>query len=673
MDIKKQIVEHLVEVLDGLKGTLEKDEIILEYCKEEFKFEELFEAQRRLLIAYVEAKDKENFSDVECLKFYKEYRIPYVVIVRTLKLMKQEIVSLMEGDALAEIVVQTHSFINKIIDSISKIYIKKDIASLNQMRKDKFRNYMLFKPHVAWIDKIVESISSDDLDKFPIVTHSNCEFSRLLNYPEALLVCMDVNLCTYLHTIHKLLHDCSNTFFRFYHKGEYAQAYLMFKDLQEHAQKFFSILKDLYYMTHSDLEGSFFKLVEMLCSTSQTQIVTLFDVEGLKKLNSLHGEKRLNSLLALVHKTLEEQVDKHNDNSLVIRGISANFYMLNLNWDPKDLRVFLDKVRGKIKEELRTNFEDIDINCISASLEVNSLHCYQRDELIRVLLHLKEIARDIETKEYMAFGKEQRDKIRQWQKDKLYNVSFITQKLKYKEIDVVFQPIISNSDGEIVAVEALARIVDAQKLIPAGIFIDTIIDIGKVVTLDSIVLDRVLEKKDRILNICDKVYINTAAQSLMDVHFRQKLHAFVESFGVENIVIEITEQQAIGNIDIVRKLHKETGARFAIDDFGSGYTALKTVADLVYEGTIDILKVDGELIRNLDSQKQMQNIVEVIVQMCQTMNIVCLAEFVESKESLRILKNFGAHFSQGYLFSTPRRVEELLTIDMKDRFLELLL
>ncbi|WP_455379985.1 EAL domain-containing protein [Acidihalobacter prosperus] len=127
-----------------------------------------------------------------------------------------------------------------------------------------------------------------------------------------------------------------------------------------------------------------------------------------------------------------------------------------------------------------------------------------------------------------------------------------------------------------------------------------------------------------------------------------------ETFGfpVERIVFEITEvervedtQHLINIIDCYRSL----GFRTAIDDFGAGYAGL----NLLTEYQPDYIKLDRQLIDNIDQQSAKQAIVRGIIQVCAELNIGILAEGVETKNEYRWLNEMGVKFFQGYYFARP--------------------
>jgi len=118
------------------------------------------------------------------------------------------------------------------------------------------------------------------------------------------------------------------------------------------------------------------------------------------------------------------------------------------------------------------------------------------------------------------------------------------------------------------------------------------------------------------------------------------------------MVIEITEQELVTNIRTTRELLTpfiELGLRLALDDFGSGYSGYRYLADL----PLSFLKIDGQLCRRLHEPK-VRAIVQGIQNTAEQLGITTLAECVEDRTTETILKDIGVHWAQGYLYGHPK-------------------
>lgn len=124
------------------------------------------------------------------------------------------------------------------------------------------------------------------------------------------------------------------------------------------------------------------------------------------------------------------------------------------------------------------------------------------------------------------------------------------------------------------------------------------------------------------------------------------------NFPIERIIFEVTEGEQIRDrphlVNIFREYQK-FGFRTAIDDFGAGYAGL----NLLSEYQPDIIKIDMELVRNIDTSHPKQAIVQGIVAICAALHVRVLAEGIETLAERDFLRDAGIDLMQGYLFCKP--------------------
>ncbi|QCT94735.1 EAL domain-containing protein [Caminibacter mediatlanticus TB-2] len=656
--IAKEVKKVLPHVLDKVKVDLFNDEIFNSMF-DESEYEKVFLALESMLNEYIEVSINNEECEISYFDIAK-YKLPFFVVLKSINLIKKELILYLNNNGFnSETILEIDEFLQKALNLVAKLYIKMDIEKINITSQ--YDKYLLFKPHIELNKLIVKSIKEDYIDPNVIQKPEKCMFNQVMQYPESLMVCMDVNLCNILHEIHNLLHKNINIFYRFLVREDYVQAYLVLKDFIEINHKFSSTIKDLYYSTYNNLEVSFFKLIEMLGFSDKKQIVSMIDIKDLKYLNNIYGEDIVNEVLERLYNLLKEKIKKYASNMLIIKGLSANFYLLSIDNDEKSFKKFILNIFDSLPKKLEIKSKIIDISYILASFSLDDNIKYEKNDLIRIMLHLKELAKK-NNNIYLVYEQKEKEELIKWLKDKFFSVNFIKEKLENGEVDVVFQPIF-DKNLNIYSTEVLARIKDKNRLISAGMFIDTIYEMGKIVELDRLVLKALLNKKDK-LNSISKIFINASPSSILDNIYFQELIEFIEIFGSEKIIIEITEQQALNNMNVIKDIHKKTGVSFAIDDFGSGYSALKTVVDLIDTGMIKLLKIDGELIKTINKDEKLKQIVEIIYDMCKRLEILSLAEFVENKESLNILQEIGIDLYQGFYLSTPLKIEELMMFEL---------
>lgn len=123
-------------------------------------------------------------------------------------------------------------------------------------------------------------------------------------------------------------------------------------------------------------------------------------------------------------------------------------------------------------------------------------------------------------------------------------------------------------------------------------------------------------------------------------------------FPIERIIFEVTEGEEVTDrphlVNIFRE-YKAFGFRTAIDDFGAGYAGLTLLAEF----QPDIIKIDMELVRNIDTSLAKQAIVRGIISICEPLNIRVLAEGIETPQERDFLHSAGIDLMQGYLFCRP--------------------
>jgi diguanylate cyclase (GGDEF)-like protein/PAS domain S-box-containing protein len=148
--------------------------------------------------------------------------------------------------------------------------------------------------------------------------------------------------------------------------------------------------------------------------------------------------------------------------------------------------------------------------------------------------------------------------------------------------------------------------------------------------------------------------INLSGQSIGDEYFLEYVLEEMEQTGVEptRICFEITETAAVGNLSQAMRfieVLKKFGCRFVLDDFGSGLSSFAYLKNL----SVDFLKIDGAFVRDMVGSPVQRALVESIHQIGQVMGIRTIAESVENRQTLDVLREIGVDYVQGYGISLP--------------------
>jgi diguanylate cyclase (GGDEF)-like protein/PAS domain S-box-containing protein len=148
--------------------------------------------------------------------------------------------------------------------------------------------------------------------------------------------------------------------------------------------------------------------------------------------------------------------------------------------------------------------------------------------------------------------------------------------------------------------------------------------------------------------------INLSGQSIGEGDFLDYVLAEMETSGIApaRICFEITETAAVANLARARcfiGVLKARGARFVLDDFGSGLSSFAYLKNL----GVDFLKIDGQFVRNMAGDPVQRALVESIHQVGHVMGILTIAEGVEDRATLEILRAIGVDYAQGYWIAAP--------------------
>jgi diguanylate cyclase (GGDEF)-like protein len=238
------------------------------------------------------------------------------------------------------------------------------------------------------------------------------------------------------------------------------------------------------------------------------------------------------------------------------------------------------------------------------------------------------------------------------------------------ELTLVYQPKVSVIDGSIKGFELLLRWTNPRYgLIPPVEFIPVAESSGLVVPIGLWVLEEACKQlsawQARYPGADDcTMAVNVSMRQLLQSPFLEQVTAILERTGVapNSIELELTETSAMANpLQTIENLSmlKRLGLRVALDDFGTGYSSLAYLQKL----PVDVLKIDKEFVRDLNSNPGDIEIVRLILALAQTLNLETVAEGVETKEDLIELKKMGCYLAQGFIFSqavTADEAEEML-------------
>ncbi|MBA7678109.1 putative cyclic di-GMP phosphodiesterase PdeG [subsurface metagenome] len=223
--------------------------------------------------------------------------------------------------------------------------------------------------------------------------------------------------------------------------------------------------------------------------------------------------------------------------------------------------------------------------------------------------------------------------------------------IKEKKIHTLFQPIVSLKDQKLLGYEALSRGPEGMALEKPALLFETANASSMTLKLENLCHRQAIKSAQRLPKGL-KLFLNIETP-VLDSRLYQRLDYLKESaLRPEDIVLEITERSAIKDIKDFKKnmaLFRRKGFHFALDDTGTGYNNIKVFWELKPE----YLKLPAFLMRNIERDPLKEKFIKVLVDCAKGAKAKTIAEAVERRTELKVLRRLGVDYAQGYLFARP--------------------
>jgi diguanylate cyclase (GGDEF)-like protein len=238
--------------------------------------------------------------------------------------------------------------------------------------------------------------------------------------------------------------------------------------------------------------------------------------------------------------------------------------------------------------------------------------------------------------------------------------NFLFKAVKDNRLRMAYQPVVDTKTGQTVHYEALLRIVSTTgKISSAGALIPVAEKMGLIDVIDNLVMNLIVEEARRAPNVTIAFNVsNMTTENLVWLDaFSKKIKETPEI--ASRLIVEITETAAQRDLRsaayFVASL-QALGCQVALDDFGSGYTSFRQLKAL----SVDMVKIDGSFIKDLDENSDNQFFVKILLDFAQGFGLKTVAEFVENGEVAKILMDMGVDCLQGYYLGKPENYRSWL-------------
>ena len=378
--------------------------------------------------------------------------------------------------------------------------------------------------------------------------------------------------------------------------------------------------------------------------------VLVIDIDGFKGLNDALGHQAGDCLLQLVAERFRVCLRGRG----VLGRLGGDEFGVMAHVSDLDAAIALGAALGRT---FREPFEVLGLSVrMSASTGIAFMPANASTSA--------ELLRCADSAMYEAKRREQRSWVYRSEDDphsttRLEMIDELRDAIRHRRFEMHYQPAIDLATGDVVSVEALVRWNHPTRglLMP-----DSFIPLAERVGLITGLTRAVLEQSVRFMASTTqpphtsslRVSVNISGQDLADHSFQAYVREVLiaHRFPAERLTLEITEtsvgdapEQARRTIRTIR----EHGIRVAIDDFGVGYSSMSQLLGM----TVDELKIDRSFVEPLSSDHRAKAIIRSTVELARALELVVVAEGVESAQVQEQLTLLGCDMAQGYAISRP--------------------
>jgi diguanylate cyclase (GGDEF)-like protein len=393
---------------------------------------------------------------------------------------------------------------------------------------------------------------------------------------------------------------------------------------------------------------SFDKTLYEIQSENIETSAMMVDIDRFTNVNRIYGMEYGDKLLQLLGERLNSLLNRKYPMATLYRIESDKFVFLIRN---SSLTIEQSLIRDidLISKNSFLIFEKVIVNI---KLLISIIRNVEKEErvlskLIRTMVEKK--ANRGEKNCYIYY--DQNSPFLKKQEENILWMNRIQEVIKNRDVYPVFQRIIDNKTKKVVKYEALMRIkYDGETISPAK-FIEPATILGLLPELTKIMIEKTFI---RLQNSDVKVSINISEEDINEGYLLTFVSQQLKKYKINSnrITFEILENMTTLNYRVLEHLQifKDIGVGIAIDDFGSESSNFSRLSSV----QANIIKIDGQFIKDLDQNRLNMKIVKAIVFLAKEFECKIVAEFVHNEEIYEIVKSLGIDYSQGYFFGAPQ-------------------
>lgn len=376
-----------------------------------------------------------------------------------------------------------------------------------------------------------------------------------------------------------------------------------------------------------------------------------FDIRKFKIINDLYGEKFGDEVLDFIIKQLKEIC--HPEQFFI--NLHSDVFMVVTEYDKEEeLIELIHQLDDRV-----SSFKNVKLQMSYGVYTVEDKEMELRQMSDRAAMTRKAAKNNVLTN--VLFYKEQF-------KEVLYNRKFIEENtqaaIMERQFMMYLQPKYSITHNKIIGAEALVRWRHPERgMIYPNQFIPVIEENGFIKKVDYYIW----QEACRFIKKCQQagitpcpVSVNVSRIHLQDNECIQVLSDLIKQNGISKSLLELEITETADDQQISKKALqlKEEGYTLLMDDFGSGYSSL----NILLETPFDVIKLDKKFMDNMMVSSKGRLLLEQVVLMASKLKLGLVAEGVETKEQVELLKNIGCDQVQGYYYAKPMPEDEFFEL-----------
>ncbi|WP_192902980.1 EAL domain-containing protein [Pelotomaculum propionicicum] len=377
------------------------------------------------------------------------------------------------------------------------------------------------------------------------------------------------------------------------------------------------------------------------------------DIDNFKLVNDTKGHTAGDHLLIDVAKIIKESIRK-SDTLARLGGDEFGVLLEEATVD--EARLVAEKLRKKVedKEFCFTNYVCFNLSiCIGIVMIDGSLNSQKLLTLADTALYA---AKEKGRNRIVLLDPNEETTTRFAAINQL--VAQVNRAVKEDKFVLHLQPVVRVDNGKTLYHEALLRLQGEEgELISPRAFIPAAERFGLMPQIDRWVVGASLDIMRQHPDLC--LFVNISGLSLSEESLLGYIEEMITQCGMEpsRIGFEITETAAVKDMSLARRWIerlKKIGCRFALDDFGIGFSSFSYLQML----PVDYIKIDGSFIYNLDKDPSHRALVKAMNTVAHTLGKQTIAEYVENENVLKTLQKLKVDCAQGYFLGSPKIIDQ---------------